>query len=153
MKTPDRRLWSRRWLNDQKEAHRSSGPAIEWDDGSKEWWIKGICMYSEQLFGNEWERIPIRWYLTKEFKFPGYSKEFKSRKSTRFPYAGVRFWGDASDRYHRLAGPAMEYDNGTKKWYYNGLLQYADSNDGHCVPINWYKDRSKIKFPGYEVEA
>jgi hypothetical protein len=29
------------WRNDSGELHREDGPAIEWDDGSKEWWVNG----------------------------------------------------------------------------------------------------------------
>ena len=29
------------WYNDNREPHRLDGPAIEWDDGSKEWWVNG----------------------------------------------------------------------------------------------------------------
>ena len=27
--------------DDSKQLHRTGGPAIEWDDGTKEWWVNG----------------------------------------------------------------------------------------------------------------
>jgi len=31
------------------KCHREDGPAIEWNDGSKEWWLNGI-LYTEQEY-------------------------------------------------------------------------------------------------------
>lgn len=41
MSKPNRMIGYRIWLNDQGRTHREEGPAIEWDDGSKEWWEHG----------------------------------------------------------------------------------------------------------------
>ena len=30
-----------RWYNDKGQLHRLNGPAIEYADGDKEWWVKG----------------------------------------------------------------------------------------------------------------
>jgi len=30
-----------RWYNDKDQLHRLDGPACEWADGDKEWWVKG----------------------------------------------------------------------------------------------------------------
>lgn len=37
------------WTNDEGQFHRLDGPAIEYADGSKEWWIDGILYTHEQL--------------------------------------------------------------------------------------------------------
>ena len=29
-----------RWYNDKVQLHRLDGPAVEWADGSKEWWVE-----------------------------------------------------------------------------------------------------------------
>jgi hypothetical protein len=34
----DRRVW---WVNKEGLLHRLDGPAREWTDGSKEWWVNG----------------------------------------------------------------------------------------------------------------
>lgn len=30
-----------RWVNSKGQSHRLDGPAIEWAEGSKEWWVDG----------------------------------------------------------------------------------------------------------------
>ena len=32
---------NKRWYNSDGQLHREDGPAIEWADGTKEWWING----------------------------------------------------------------------------------------------------------------
>ena len=36
------------YLNDQR--HRKDGPAIEWSDGSKAWFLKGVNYSEEEFF-------------------------------------------------------------------------------------------------------
>lgn len=43
------------WLKDGK-SHREDGPAVEYNDGSKQWWIEGTYYYSEEDFKKEIER-------------------------------------------------------------------------------------------------
>jgi hypothetical protein len=35
------------WLNDQ--LHREDGPAIEWADGTKSWWLNGEYLTEEEF--------------------------------------------------------------------------------------------------------
>lgn len=37
---------------------------------------------------------------------------------TKFP--GVVAWGDLNNKIHRDCGPAIEYSDGTKEWWYHG---------------------------------
>jgi len=30
------------WLDGKGIRHREDGPAVEWEDGTKEWWVKGM---------------------------------------------------------------------------------------------------------------
>ncbi len=39
-----------RWYNEQSQLHREDGPAVEYKDGEKYWWLNGIS-YSKL----EWE--------------------------------------------------------------------------------------------------
>ena len=72
MRKPERRRQCRRWLDKLCDLHRMNGPAVEYYDGSKEWWSKGVCFYAELEFGDGWERLPIRSYLPWGFEFPEY---------------------------------------------------------------------------------
>ena len=39
---------------------------------------------------------------------------------------GIRRYYNAAGQYHREDGPAIEYANGTKRWYQNGLRHRID---------------------------
>ena len=39
------------WRNDKDQLHRLNGPAAEWADGAKKWWVDGNYM-SEQSFND-----------------------------------------------------------------------------------------------------
>jgi hypothetical protein len=32
---------NKRWRNEYGQLHRLDGPAVEWADGEKEWWVNG----------------------------------------------------------------------------------------------------------------
>ena len=39
------------YYNEQGQWHREDGPAVEWSDGDKEWWLNDI-EYSEQDYND-----------------------------------------------------------------------------------------------------
>ena len=41
-----------RYYNEEGEKHRLDGPAVEWSNGYKEWYIEGKCYKTEK----EWEK-------------------------------------------------------------------------------------------------
>ena len=51
-----------RWYNLQDQLHREDGPAIEWSDGSKEWYLKGQ-RHREDGPAIEWSDGSKWWYL------------------------------------------------------------------------------------------
>jgi len=59
--------------------------------------------------------------------------------------------------YHRLSGPAMEFDDGTKRWYCNGRLSYIDNGVerfylvGSDGEMTFDKHGKGFRFHGYEV--
>ena len=40
------------WYNKANQLHRLDGPAVEWSNGYKEWWIEGKYYATEK----EWEK-------------------------------------------------------------------------------------------------
>ena len=50
---------------------------------------------------------------------------------------GTRWYYNSADQLHRENGPAIEYADGTKCWYQNGLLHRTDG------PTIEYPDGSK----------
>ena len=65
-----RKSW---WINGQ--LHRVDGPAVEWVDGSKEWWINGD-EYTEQSF-NEYINKQNKPCLGKKVIVDGIEYELK----------------------------------------------------------------------------
>ena len=47
------------WKLPSGDLHREDGPAIEYNDGSKYWYLKGI-LYSEELFISEIRSVKLK---------------------------------------------------------------------------------------------
>ena len=39
------------WYNEKNQLHRLNGPAIEWADGTKEWYVEGKRMTKKEFSG------------------------------------------------------------------------------------------------------
>ena len=50
---------------------------------------------------------------------------------------GNRFYYSSNGEFHRIDGPAVEWGNGTKRWYQNGLRHRTDG------PAIVYSDGTK----------
>jgi len=104
------------WKNDKNELHREDGPAVEYQDGSKEWRINGKL---HRLDGPavEWKDGHKEWWVHGEkHRINGPAIEYVN---------GDKFWCQY-DVFHRLDGPAVEYENGYKVWYKNGKCHRED---------------------------
>jgi hypothetical protein len=88
--------------------------------------------------------------------FAGYSscnevlsneKEYKN-----YPYWCIRYLNE-NDQLHRLDGPAVEFYNGTKAWYINGLSHRLD---GPAIEHNgnkfWYINGLSHRLDGPALE-
>jgi len=53
---------NKQWLNSKNERHRDDGPAIEWIDGTKQWWINGQ-LHREDGPAIEWAGGKKEWYI------------------------------------------------------------------------------------------
>ena len=90
------------WDNGGKEwflngkRHRAAGPAIEYVHGLKEWWIDGI-RHRDDGPAIEWYDGDKEWYLNGEL--------------------------------HRKDGPAIERISGYKEWHYHGKFISCKDNE------------------------
>ena len=50
------------WLNKDDKLHRVDGPAIEYNDGDKHWYINGECHRDNDLPAVEWNDGSKSWY-------------------------------------------------------------------------------------------
>jgi len=111
---------SKQWYRNNK-LHREDGPACECPDGAKEWWINGQRHRED---GPAIERIngSKSWHLNGE-KLT--EQEFLAR--TKKPEStmtvdeyGNKFWLNQEGKLHRIDGPAIEMASGYKVWLMNG---------------------------------
>ena len=59
---------TKRWYNDKGKLHRENDlPAIEWTDGSKEWWLNGKLHRENDLPAIEYSDGTKFWYLNGKF--------------------------------------------------------------------------------------
>jgi len=92
--------------------HRTDGPAVEWDDGSKIWYVDGK---KHRLDGPaiEWANGSKSWYVDdKLHRVDGPAYEWANESKSWY----------VDDKLHRLDGPAIEYADGDKEWWVDGEL-------------------------------
>jgi hypothetical protein len=105
------KIW---YLNGKK--HREDGPAFEWLDGSKAWYINGK-KHREDGPAFECSNGSKEWYLNgKLHRDDGPAVESSN---------GTKIWFKDGE-YHRVDGPAIEFSNGSKEWFINGKRHRID---------------------------
>ena len=113
------------WFNEKGQLHRLDGPAREWADGNKEWFVEGKL---HRLDGPaaEYADGSKYWYVEgKLHRLDGPACEWAD---------GDKSWY-VEGKCHRLDGPAVEYANGSKVWYVEGkyLTEEEFNNRNSCV--------------------
>jgi hypothetical protein len=90
--------------------HRTDGPAVEYTNGYKAWWVDGK---RHRLDGPafEWFDGHKEWYVDgKRHRLNGPAYERAN---------GYKAWY-VDDKLHRTDGPAIERVDGSKAWYVDG---------------------------------
>ena len=90
--------------------HRLDGPAVEYENGTKEWWVEDKRHRSD---GPAFEGIngTKEWWVDgRHHRLDGPAVEFEN---------GTKCWY-VDDKLHRLDGPAIKLSNGSKNWWLNG---------------------------------
>jgi hypothetical protein len=103
-----------RWCNLQNKLHRLDGPAVEWSDGTKEWWVNGE---RHRIDGPaiEWSDGAKAWHVDGELhRLDGPAIEWRN---------GTKEWWVNGER-HRIDGPAIELGNGVKEWWVDGVKEW-----------------------------
>jgi len=94
-----------------KIRHREDGPAVEYADGYKEWYLNGE-LHREDGPAVEHADGSKYWYLNgKRHREDGAAVKWSN---------GCKFWYLNGLR-HREDGPAVECSDGYKIWYLNGV--------------------------------
>jgi hypothetical protein len=134
----------KRYYSDRKMTilHRLDGPAFEWADGYKEWYVNGKL---HRLDGPavEFTNGTKEWYVNgKLHRLDGPAVEWAD---------GGKVWY-VNGKRHRLDGPAVEWANGDKAWYVNGESISEDEffkrtdwrEDQHIVDLRYLRDLLSI---------
>jgi hypothetical protein len=96
--------------------HREDGPAVEWCNGSHEW-FQNHELHREGGPAIEYANGEKSWYQHgKHHRLDGPAVEM--------PDGRKEWWQD--DKLHRLNGPAIVHSDGTKEWYQNGQRHRVD---------------------------
>jgi hypothetical protein len=77
-----------------------------------------------------------------------------SKSTLTIDLLGNKFWKNKNGEYHRLNGPAIELNDGTKSWWQAGLRQRSD---GPAVEYAngdrfWFRRGKKHRLDGPAVE-
>jgi len=97
------------WRRADGKLHRLDGPAIEWKNGTKEWWVNGK-LHRIGAPALEWDDGTRQWWFNgKLHRLDGPAYEGAS---------GTKEW-HMNGKRHRTDGPAVEHVNGTRQWWVN----------------------------------
>lgn len=119
------------YKNSADKKSRLDGPAVEFSNGSKQWWIDGylhrIGSPAVELSDGSKE-----WVINGDrHRLDGPAVEF-SNGSKQWWVNGIR---------HRLDGPAVEWKNGAKEWFIEGKkMTETEFNE----KINFFRQRLEI---------
>ena len=118
------------WFDQDGKRHREDGPAIEWENGDKFWFLHGK-RHREDGPAIEHATGAKYWYLNnRRHREDGPAIEYSN---------GDKHWL-LNGELHREDGPAIEYPNGDKYWYLNGKRHREDG------PAMEYADGQKLWF-------
>lgn len=115
--------------------HREDGPAIEFADGSEEWYINGKRHNNEgpaikRVNGDkEW------WYANMKHRLDGPAIEHSS---------GHKEWW-VSGKLHRRDGPAIIYADGSETYFINGIEQASRRTKSFTPRTNNFIESNKIR--------
>jgi hypothetical protein len=91
-------------------------------------------------------------------KYYAGDKYFNEFECNEQEYKNYKYWVieyyNVNNQYHRLDGPAIEYSNGNKYWYKNGL---PHREDGPALEFYygekwWYKNGKQHREDGPAIE-
>ena len=122
--------------------HREDGPAVEYSDGTKSWYLNGQP-HREDGPAVEFSDGTKFWYLNgKPHREDGPAVEFSD---------GTKYWY-LNGQLHREDGPAVEFSNGTEYWYLNGKMHREDGPAMECADGTkvWYLNGQELSKAEWE---
>ena len=150
------------WTNGKGQYHHDKDkPAVEWADGTKEWFYNGIRHRENDKPAVEWPDGKKEWFYNgkrhrvndmpaiehgngkKEwFQYGQYHRD-NDKPAIEFSH-GRKEWWCHGQRHRDNDKPAVEYADGTKEWYYKGELH----RDNDKPAIEYANGRKEWYFNG-----
>ena len=98
------------WYNKANQHHRLDGPAVEYANGDKAWWLNGQLHRSDGPAVEDADGEKFWYKEGKLHRLDGPAVEWAN---------GGKHWYK-NGQLHRLDGPAVEYADGDKEWWVDG---------------------------------
>jgi len=136
------------WKNADGKLHREDGPAIEYTDGSKSWYLNGElhredgpavefasgarywCLngkyHREDGPAVEYSNGTGEWWVNGKKLTQKEFEQMQKDKPTEIDSDRNKYWKNADGLFHREDAPAIEWTNGIKSWYLNGNIHRED---------------------------
>ena len=116
--------------------HREDGPAADYANGSKIWYINGK-RHREDGPAAEYANGSKSWFIN--------GKLHREDGPAIDDVDGYKEWFINGKR-HREDGPAIEYTNGYKKWFINGKCLTEEEFDARMNPVELTLEEIAEKF-------
>ena len=111
------------WRLPNGKLHREDGPAVEYANGDKQWWVNGERHRVDRPAA-EWANGTKSWWVNgKRHRVDGPAIELVN---------GDKSWY-VNGELHRVDGPAIELANGDKEWFVNGKRYDTPSDWAEAV--------------------
>ena len=131
---------TKHWKNNKGQLHRVDGPAVEFVNGTKQWYINGK-RHREDGPAIEWHHGTKKWFINGEpFSESDFNDYVNSKSTMTFDTYGHKLWKNKEGKYHRVDGPAVEGKDGSKSWFANGKRHREDG------PACEYANGTKLWF-------
>lgn len=146
---------NRVWKNSEGFIHREDGPALDYADGYKAWYINGKRHRTDGPaieYGDGYKA----WHLNGEqLTEEEFNNKIKSSESTMtVDSGGSKHWRNSKGEWHRTDGPACEHADGNKYWYQNGLYhrEGGPAIEWASGTKFWYQNNRLHRLDGPAVE-
>jgi len=142
-----------RYYNEEHSLHNMDGPAIEYTNGNKRWFLYGMeysenthDVYVRHLRGDDsgFTEEGLKHLSWREEAYDEYDVETN----------GDRYYYNKEGLLHRDDGPAIERASGSKSWYKDGQLHREDgpAQELHNGTKRWWIEGKKHRLDGPAVE-
>ena len=130
------------WHNANGQFHRTNGPALEYADGTKAWYVNGEQHRTDGP-ARVWADGTKEWYVNGE--------QHRTDGPAFIHADGSKAWW-VNGKRHRLDGPAVEWANGNKAWWINGKQYTEKGFNRYLKAVKARQDILNKDNPGIEMD-